>query len=367
MSIKAFRIVSSLTLSFSLLAPTPGVADTSTNMMMLPVHIVLSTGQVKELHLPRVSLSQEQRQAFAQHRMTLQHPHPSLQAKNSLPAEFYLGMAGVPVFDQGAWGTCATFAATAGVDAFLGLTGEAQISQLCNLQLGRSLKLPDRDGGWEGSFGFVVLGQLDQYGYLPVAYQHAKGCGGLTDYPTYSDDNGSPMPASEFKVASLMSFNHQDWSTLLPFNRRFRPLAPEKGEIVLAQIKQSLLAGNRVLFGTLIDGSKGDAGSYGSYHAIKDDAWVLTDTILRNVTRGRGVGGHEMVITGYDDNACAIYVNGVEANQQQCGLLRLRNSWSTYAGDQGDYYMTYDYFKTMVVEAYAIGKDVGITPVPAGA
>lgn len=360
MSIKTFRFFSWVTASCALLLSADGLANAINDSMTLPVHIVLSTGQIKPLHLPRVPLSQEQKQAFAQHRIALQHSRSSLQAKQSLASEVELGMAGVPVLDQGAWGTCATFAATAGVDALLGLTSTGQISQLCNLQLGRTLKLPDSDGGWEGSFGWVVLGQLDQYGFVPVTYQQSKGCGGLTDYPTYSVDNGSPMLVSEFTAASIRDFHHQDWSTVLPFNRRFRPLSPEKGEIVLAQVKEALAGGNRILFGTLIDASKGDAGSYGSYHAIKDDAWVLTNTILRNITRGRAVAGHEMLITGYMDQACASYVAEDHSEKQQCGLLRLRNSWSSYAGEQGDYFMTYDYFKTMVVEAYVLGKNIAV-------
>ena len=57
-----------------------------------------------------------------------------------------------------------------------------------------------------------------------------------------------------------------------------------------------------------------------------------------------------MIITGYDDKAVAYDLNG----KQHVGLLTLRNSWSENAGDNGNYYMTYDYFKKYASEAQAI-------------
>jgi len=41
--------------------------------------------------------------------------------------------------------------------------------------------------------------------------------------------------------------------------------------------------------------------------------------------------GHEMLITGYDDNAVAKDENGYEHR----GLLTLRNSWGEDVGDHG--------------------------------
>ena len=96
----------------------------------------------------------------------------------------------------------------------------------------------------------------------------------------------------------------------------------------------------------------------GRYHEAAQDAWVLTNEIFENIRSGHDVAGHELVITGYDDQACATYADEQNEPRQQCGLLHLRNSWGRRVGDHGDYYMTYDYFKTMVVEAYAVGKNV---------
>lgn len=57
-----------------------------------------------------------------------------------------------------------------------------------------------------------------------------------------------------------------------------------------------------------------------------------------------------MVIIGYDDSAVATDKYG---NKHQ-GLLILRNSWSSATGDQGNYYMTYDYFEVFVLEVQKI-------------
>ena len=62
------------------------------------------------------------------------------------------------------------------------------------------------------------------------------------------------------------------------------------------------------------------------------------------------IAGHEMIITGYDDRAVAIDDHG----RAHKGLLTLRNSWGALAGDKGDFYMSYDYFKAFVMEVQRI-------------
>jgi C1A family cysteine protease len=57
-----------------------------------------------------------------------------------------------------------------------------------------------------------------------------------------------------------------------------------------------------------------------------------------------------MIITGYDNNATAIDTQG----RVHKGLLTLRNSWGNKVGDQGDFYMSYDYFKALALEVQRI-------------
>lgn len=62
------------------------------------------------------------------------------------------------------------------------------------------------------------------------------------------------------------------------------------------------------------------------------------------------MAGHVMIVTGYDDKAYAVDRQG----HIHRGLFTLRNSWGPIA-DEGNFYMTYDYFDGMVMEAIQIG------------
>ena len=57
-----------------------------------------------------------------------------------------------------------------------------------------------------------------------------------------------------------------------------------------------------------------------------------------------------MVLTGYDDKATAKDNNG----KVYRGLFTLRNSWGPQIGDHGDFYMSYDYIKYLIIEAQRI-------------
>jgi len=328
----------------------------------MPIKIHLRDGTDKYVQVIKMKLGNASKKQLSSNiALMLKQPYRRLMQEDSEPTHVDIGMNLLPVLDQGVWGTCATFATTAAIDALFALAGEETISQLCNLEFGRTLNNPDEDGGWSGSFGKNILQQISDYGYINKAYQHTapQGCGGLNHYPAYDpENNGSPMPAEDFATNSIKTFKSDNWHPLLAYNGEFSPIDPKEGERLLTEVKHAILKGNRVVFGTLLDPFSGDAGAVGSFDDVQNDAWVLTPQIQRDITAGFA-GGHEMVIEGYDDNACAEYVDiqdGAKKLQKQCGILHLRNSWSSYAGDKGDYYVTYDYFKTMTLEAYELMK-----------
>lgn len=326
----------------------------------MPVRISLQNGEFKIVQLMQMPLSAADRKALLLNiTNALQHPSRPLLKSSVYPVSKENGMNNIPVLDQGAWGTCVTFAATAAIDALLSLQGQQSISQLCNLELGRTLRIPDSDGGWEGSFAYLVLGQIQKYGYLPLQYQLTTGCGGLTNYPI--DDpihNGSSMTLASFSAHSVMNFKSTNWHPLLSFNGSIRPISPVLGDTVLTNVKKALVNNHRVVFGTLLDPYVGNAGAIGEYNNKKLDTWVLTPEIKSDIqldSARNEAAGHEMVIIGYNDQACSNYNDVGGTTKQQCGILHLRNSWSNLAGDNGDFYVTYDYFKTMTIEAYEIG------------
>jgi C1A family cysteine protease len=85
---------------------------------------------------------------------------------------------------------------------------------------------------------------------------------------------------------------------------------------------------------------------------MKGDTWTLTRSMQDHVFESSELGGHEMIIIGYDDNAVVQDNEGYYSH----GVFRLRNSWGPNVGDQGDYYMTYDFFKRFVIEVQRLVK-----------
>ena len=361
--ISSLLLISVTGWSTSTLAETPVSNDTTT------VTFETHHGQQKTITLPVVHLSSPtQRTLITNIKTSLAHPaapQAMMKARASgQPGSIYLGMNDEPVLDQGPWGTCATFATTGAINALYYLKDDARISQLCHLQAARTLNNPPgADGGWDGSYGYAILTQMNDYGYLPLSYQKQQSCGGLTEYPIRSTFNGSAMDLDTFKANSTRIFTKNDWFPILNLFslQQFKPLSIKQSTSTLDEVKQALLSGHRIVFGTLLLPDIGLAGATGKFKT-PDDTWALVPDLLDDLDDldedGR-LAGHEMIIIGFDDNACASYdddnLEGLITQKQQCGLLRLRNSWGADIADQGDFYMTYDYFRHMVLEAYAIG------------
>lgn len=267
---------------------------------------------------------------------------------SNTPASIQLGMNDVPVLDQGYHGSCVTFAVTGALDAAIG-KGD-YISQLCNLALGTYLSENGYiDSGWDGAWGNAVLAQISAFGIATLASQQDGNCGGLKDYPKHNAATGEAMSLESFRSLSKPLFNEEfTWYPLL---------VPEEAlqmgintDPVLVKVKESLAQGDRVIFGTLLlDFHLGFVGAVGTHHS-QFDSWVLTTEIARDLYQTKEFGGHEMVITGYDDNAVALDDKG----QEHRGLLTLRNSWGESVGDNGNFYMSYDYFKILLLDAYRI-------------
>ncbi|KTC64773.1 cysteine protease, papain C1 family (plasmid) [Legionella adelaidensis] len=306
----------------------------------------LKAQPLKRITLMKVQLSEQAQSAIKARTNSVKQAHTLLSA-GKLPSKVQLGMGNVPVLDQGMHGTCATFANTAAVNATLNL-GD-YISQLCQLELGSFLEnngyIPS---GWNGTLGKTVLSQMDSFGIVSKDQQEMYGCGGMTQYPVDSAELGEELSPQEFHKLSEPLSDKIGWSNILDVYQAFN----DKVNIisVLQQVKESLNKEERVTFGVLLpDLELGVAGAVGSYHA-QNDTWVLSDEIIRDLYQSMIQAGHEMVITGYDDNAIAVDKNGI----QHRGLLTLRNSWGESIGDHGDFYMSYDYFKALVIEAQEI-------------
>lgn len=301
----------------------------------------------KQIKLMNIKLSTSEKQALFNNTPKIEN---YINTASTLPSSINLGMNGVPVLDQGAHGTCVTFATTAALDAIIG-KGD-YISPLCSLELGSWLaKDGYLDSGWDGSVGPYVIDQYLRFGVVSKDTEKSHSCAGISEYPLNDENsNGVPMSPDEYKSISIDESNAWYPIYLMSWDERVSSsLAYDSKtmEDTIRNVKQYLSKGQRVTLGTFlaIDANCNFAGACASYHT-QNDTWALSSEITAN----NEYAGHEMVIIGYDDNAIATDRNG----KKHRGLFILRNSWSEAAGDHGNFYMTYDYFRTFSAELQVI-------------
>ncbi|MCE3043476.1 C1 family peptidase [Legionella sp. 16cNR16C] len=305
----------------------------------------------QEISLMKIELSEQGRDYLSQQVQNLQtHSKQFALTASTAQSAVDLGMNNTPVLNQGSHGSCVTFATTAALDAALG-KGD-YISQLCQLELGAYLADNGyATSGWEGTWGRFLLGQIDSFGFINKDKQKRYGCGGLTDYPTNNPNIGTAMSLESFHpLSEPLDSSKITWSPVLDVYDAFT--GNMDANRTLTEVKQALNAGDRVTFGVLLlDFDKGVMGAVGTYKQ-KFDTWVISQDIADDLKNNPEFGGHEMVIIGYDDNAVSVDDKKVSHR----GLLKLRNSWSDRIGDKGNFYMSYDYFKLLVIEAQRIKK-----------
>lgn len=311
-----------------------------------------SSASSKYIRLLNMTLSENAWAKLTQPASTSAVTHAAVINTTPLPSQVQLGMNQVPVLDQGSYGTCVTFANTAAVDAALN-KGD-HISQLCQLELGQHLENNTRGSllsGWGGSMGQMVLTQMDHFGFVTKQIEQTVGCAGLTSYPTDGEIPENELNLPDYaKISTSMADESVNvgWSSIMDSYQAF--VDDIDRTQVLLSVKEALSRGDRLTFGVLLFSPQmGFVGAVGRHH-VSNDTWIITPSINDQINIHDINGGHEMIITGYDDNAIAVDENG----QTYQGLLTLRNSWGKSAGDSGDFYMSYDYFMRLAVEVQRI-------------
>jgi C1A family cysteine protease len=300
----------------------------------------LSTKEQKVIQLLKVQLSDEEKNLLASRVKELSSTNKDIpDSQNSImfsETNKQLGMNNVPVLDQGSHGTCVTFAVSGAIDAILA-KGD-YISQLCNLQLGTYLEQHGYGySGWNGSYAIAVINQMEQFGIVNKQQQRTIGCGGMTEYPRNNKPNSFMEPERYRQMSELIFGNRVNW---------FDEFSRDDPEKTLNEVKQTLNSGDRLVFAVLLPRTDlGTSGAIGKHNTwFFQDSWLLTPEVLAGVATVKAA--HEMIITGYDDNAVATDNYGVKHK----GLLTLRNSWGTSLGDDGEFYMSYDYFKLLTFD-----------------
>lgn len=312
-------------------------------------------GDVQPVVLMQVKLNKEELRALNGVRRAAAAKRSNVK-DNTLPAKADVGMNGTPVLNQGMHGSCVTFATTGAFDALIG-KGD-YVSQLCSLELGSYLeKHAYAYSGWEGSFGPLVLNQFMTHGLVSIAKQKEKGCGGVHAYPVSSSSKGNPVSLDEYHGLSEKVSNHFYWEPILSvYQFSYNTLDHEyDADKVVNEVKKELalkrpMRESRVTFGTILPYRMCSVGACAKFHQ-NNDTWAITKSMEREFDNWE-LGGHEMIIIGYDDDAV---VTDNEGGTHK-GIFTIRNSWGTGAGDKGNYYMTYDFFKRFVMEAQRLIK-----------
>lgn len=311
---------------------------------------IISKSAIKVVSFPKFSLSKVAAKHF-HNRLTQRsegrHLLSTTPSTVNIAEKISLEMNGVPVLDQGIHGSCVTFAVSAALDAIN--TGNDEISQLCSLALGSEIHSTNYPypSGWEGSMGDIVLKQFKKYGVISIQDQKMNGCGGLNEYPLTSEVVGTAMTPSEYISRSYELMAGMNYKTLISYDDAFSHTVDS--DALLNKVKKEIANGHRVVIGIILDPTVGIAGAVGTNH-FTNDTWIINLNLLRTMSNDCNedrclINAHEIVITGYDDN---LKVNGNK------GIFKIRNSWGSLYGDHGDFFVSYDYFKLMVMEAYAI-------------
>jgi hypothetical protein len=270
-------------------------------------------------------------------------------ASSRLPSQVQLGMNNVPVLDQGPHGTCATFATTAALDALLA-KGD-YISQLCTLSLNEYLTTHGHtETLWDGAFPKQIFNIVSMFGIVNNEKQHQFGCGGMTEYPNDPYANHGEIDVDSYHQLSENVQNLVEYDTTNIFDV-FQFIYEETSmNKVLDDAKLALANGDRLTIGIILVPDE-NIGAYGRFHEA-NDTWVLNNEIKKYIQSGSPIAGHALVITGYDDKAISIDEDG---NKHQ-GLFTLRNSWGDKAGDHGNYYISYDYFRSLLADLVRVRK-----------
>ncbi|HSW71108.1 MAG TPA: C1 family peptidase, partial [Gammaproteobacteria bacterium] len=325
LSVNAFAIELNKPIAATIIIKNPR----QMSMLQYGNQSALSMPAKKTVMLMNIKLNHRQKQILNQ--APLKAEASLSQESEGLPKQYDRGMNGTPVLNQGLHGSCVTFANSAAIDALLGKGN--YISPLCNLALGNYFEEKGYvPSGWDGSTGSIVLNQIMSFGIINMETQVSKTCGGLKNYPELDPYNiGGAMTLDEFKLYSENLNERIYWDPLLNMDERFEWKSSAQAKTLLSEVKKALAAQGtnlRLTFAVMLPADYCSAGACARYHT-DNDTWALTQAIKNDPDPE--LGGHEMVITGYNDDALVVDDEGTTHR----GILILRNSWGTDAGDQG--------------------------------
>lgn len=289
-----------------------------------------------------------------------------------------LGMAGVPVFNQGVNHYCGFFAPSAVLDAIIAEQNNAQFSknndyidQMCIISAGISV-LEAANSGLLIKQGQCRNPRLPHPDTVDWRYSQNN----LSLYPIEDYQKTFPKFLKKDDLASLTKSYPVIGANQLKNLHEYDLTAPNNDiSKTLENIKKELKNGHRVLFGTALlyvtaheEVDESDSGvDYGLFHlelnerdsgyslySCKESGFDYDNCKIyhemlesEDPFKGKKIGpnkyihiaAHEMIFTAYDEDA---------------KIFKIRNSHGVGRGDYGDFYMTEDYAENMLFGALAI-------------
>jgi hypothetical protein len=225
-----------------------------------------------------------------------------------------------PVKDQNNRGTCVCFASMAGLEAKYGNTSLDLSEQYANYLFMHAQARSCKDAGLKttDSADYLKANGVSQESICP--YQNDK-----YNFPAYCNSGGTPAPAMRTSAVGHDPYRIKSFQKIW----RNDALATDTGTWINnpRYLESILRSGQDIVFGTHVAG------------------WVTPYGGIIDVTLGPGgdplpsVGGHAMLIVGYDRN-------------QEYFIVK--NSWGTARGHAGYVYLTYDYIRTYAKYGYII-------------
>lgn len=228
-----------------------------------------------------------------------------MQLKTNIPKRYSLEQYCGPIKDQKDAGFCHSFAGSSLKDIQENIETGFKY-ELSPLFLAKQVKSIDNLPSTEGAQLIYVCKALQQEGIIKEAY-----------YP-YSQYISGSLQFPELKYTKVPKYKIQNYARC----------------DTIDSMKQALSENKPILLGITCCGNIRDLNN-------NADKFVP-------LPQGFFLGGHALVIVGYDDDLTHTYKDGRTCK----GFFRIQNSWGTDWGDQGFAWLPYDYltYKAHVID-----------------
>jgi hypothetical protein len=269
-------------------------------------------------------------------------------------------MGSMPVYDQGDEGSCVTQAISSVINV-LHYKRANYVSTNCILNLGNFFENQDLEyfnnkknidlytynkaigrksypSGWEGSYPYLITSQIATYGIIPKTREYICG-----------EPKSGLITPKKTELFARHPLNNQNWSVICDNGIRGKTCDLNS----INKIKQAIDKNNLVVLGILVTQKDMEYKYYEkNKNGQQPNVWAFTPSIYECLSKKEDdckepiLGGHAIVAYGYRE----------DPYKSSEGIFYVHNSWGTFSGDKGDYYITYRYLENLLSSAIAFSR-----------